>query len=229
MEAERGGLQREIGRRRPRVVNPIWIRGLVMSEVLAGRRQNQHRSTLRPSLVELDQAVEDLLIRGIPAVAHKESPGLLVVRRRRPARGLENLLQVLGGDRFVGKSTRAPARQNLFDHARRSRRMLHLFNVFGSVRQDGTPREDSLCPLRFQPTGVGRSDLGRILHISHINSQELHQNCALLPALKARVACDQGPVAKGAPAAWAILARREMLPVATIAASANSPQANSRN
>ena len=50
-EAERGGLQREVGRGRAQVIESNTVRGIVVAEFGSGHAENQNRRVDGPSLV----------------------------------------------------------------------------------------------------------------------------------------------------------------------------------
>jgi hypothetical protein len=89
------------------------------------------------------------------------------------------------GHGLMGKGPRAPAHQNLLDHARERGRMLQVLNLLGCIRQGKTPEEGVLAAFRFR---TGPADAANrslipavpILHISHTPPQGLHHVCVLL-------------------------------------------------
>src|SRR5579863_3712621 len=87
----------------------MTIQLAVMLELQFRHAQRQHRSILRPTLVELDEAIQhSLVILRMILRCHDEEPRLPVVRRSRPTRRFEQTAQFLRFHRSVCKRPRTP-------------------------------------------------------------------------------------------------------------------------
>src|ERR1700759_3341552 len=87
----------------------IAIGRAIFREGFLAYGENQHRSGFGPGLIELNQSIEDLLIRLVASPAHQKPPWLLIGRGGRPARRFEQLFQLCRWHFLVGIDARAPA------------------------------------------------------------------------------------------------------------------------
>ena len=102
-------LQGQGGAGEAQVVNGGGVGLAVEDEVQTRAAEGQHRHRLRPSLIPFDQAgKQPLELRRVRLGGHDVAPGLLIVRRRRPASRLEQRAEVVGRHRAVGEGVRTP-------------------------------------------------------------------------------------------------------------------------
>jgi hypothetical protein len=94
---------------RARVVGVHRIRLAVAREDLVGEHHHEDAGAVTPGAIPLAQEVEEGRPVRTLAVRIEEAPFLLVVRRRRPARRLEQRGEIVGADRRTGERARRPA------------------------------------------------------------------------------------------------------------------------
>ena len=133
----RGGLAGVVGGPRQRLA----------VERSRGGEHDQRRGIRRPRLVEAHQRVDDLRVLGRAAAGHDETPRLRVVRRRRPAGGLERARERRLVDRGLGvEDAGAPALGEHIENGGGGDGGAHGDSLGGGPLGCGTPSARSIQP-----------------------------------------------------------------------------------
>src|SRR6476660_2838748 len=108
-KAHRRALERDIFICRADVEKMYWVGLAIIRKDFMRDDDDEHRSIAAPSLVPLDQQIEESLPLGCITAGVEESPFLLVVGRRRPTCGLEECIDLSLAERCTGHGPRRPA------------------------------------------------------------------------------------------------------------------------